>query len=99
MVFKPERFHLRPHPRKSERPALFIAAFDASQPWDLDASFVPIAVDLIGPADQTEWSLAPIQLLGHEGRYGTASLSPAKPDGEAAGLTLVRGGGGRSWGI
>ncbi|WP_141514350.1 MULTISPECIES: hypothetical protein [unclassified Rhizobium] len=83
-ALQPERFHLRPHPRNSELPALVVAALDGSQPWDLDAGFAAIAADLIGSEDQTEWSLAPIQVLGHEGRYGTASLSSAKPDGATA---------------
>ncbi|MBB4477694.1 hypothetical protein [Rhizobium etli] len=62
-ALQPERFHFRPHPRNLELPALVVAAFDGSQPWDLDAGFAAIAADLIGSEDQTEWSLAQFRCL------------------------------------
>lgn len=94
---QPERFDLRPYPRDTELPSLFVLALDADEPWELDEVFAPLAMDLIGPAGPVEWSLAAVQVLGCEGRYGTGTGSSAKGAPYAAGVTLARGRGDRVW--
>jgi hypothetical protein len=97
VALQPERFDLRPYPRDREVPSLFVLVLDRGERWDVDESFAPIAVDLLGAEGSVGWSLAPVQVLGREGRYGTGSLSSAKAGEEAAGLMLVRGRGNRVW--
>ncbi|MBY3299082.1 hypothetical protein HFO10_24720 [Rhizobium laguerreae] len=71
-----ERFDLHSHPGGSEPPSLFVLARDAEKPWEPDAIFAQVAADLIGPSGPDEWSLAPVQVLGREGRYGTGTGRP-----------------------
>jgi hypothetical protein len=87
-----ERFDLRPHPGGSEPPSLFVLARDADKPWEPDAIFAQVAADLIGPSGPHEWSLAPVQVLGREGRYGTGT-GPSV----TAGVAVFRGRDDRLW--
>ncbi|GAK72874.1 DUF1963 domain-containing protein [Agrobacterium rubi] len=87
-----ERFNLHPYPSGWERPLLFVFARDADRPWEAEAMFAEVAADLIGPNGPDEWSLAPVQVLGREGRYGTGT-GPSV----TAGVTIVRGRDDRLW--
>lgn len=97
VVRQRERFDLRPYPRDTELSSLFVLALDADEPWKLDEAFAPLAMDLIGSNDPADWSLAAVQVLGREGRYGTEAASSSKDASYAAGVTLARGRGNRVW--
>ncbi|WP_105384366.1 DUF1963 domain-containing protein [Neorhizobium alkalisoli] len=92
-----ERFDLRPYPHDTELPSLFVLALDLGKPWEFDEAFAPLAADLVGQNGPAEWSLAAVQVLGREGRYGTGTGSSAKGESIAAGVALVRGRGNRVW--
>lgn len=81
-----ERFDLRPHPGGSKPRSLFVLVRDSAKPWSLEAVFSDVAADLIGPNGPKEWSLAPVQVLGREGRYGTGA-GPSV----TAGVAVVQG--------
>ncbi|WP_332303291.1 DUF1963 domain-containing protein [Rhizobium sp. GR12] len=87
-----ERFELRPHPSGSEPRSLFVLVRDLARPWNLEAVFPDVAADLIGPNAPKEWSLASVQVLGREGRYGTGG-GPSV----TAGVTVVQGRDDRLW--
>ncbi len=94
LALAPESFILKPYPSESDVQALFVMTAETDGAWDIEERFAPVAADLVGAENIGDWSLASVQLLGWEGRYGHSRGASGEA---AAGLALIRGRGNRLW--